>query len=252
MDRWFAGVARKRLESSFQSIRIHGLGALRAVQQRPVLLISNHTSWWDPLVAIWLTRLSVPFDSYAMMNADNLRRLPFFRRVGAFGVDLDDPSDGGAAVRYSTRLLREPGRLVWIFAQGDERPSTERPLVFKDGAAAIAKLARGVAILPLALRYELGGSARPDLYLRIGPTLDAPTNVKDGTKMLQDAVTTLLDEIDSTLANPNADRDADWTYERKTRVGERMAEWALGVIARGDTPLPKKHGERGEQRDKGR
>jgi 1-acyl-sn-glycerol-3-phosphate acyltransferase len=164
---WFCRVARSRLEKGFGLLAVKGLQNLRnAVNQGPVMIVSNHTSWYDPLVVLWLTNLVVPSRSYAMMNAKNLRRLGFFSRVGAYGVDLDSESDGAAALRYSVKLLKEPGNVVWIFPQGDERPSFE-PLHFRGGAEHIARLAK-VPTVPIGLEYVVGGNAEPELYMSIG------------------------------------------------------------------------------------
>ncbi|MEO0813695.1 MAG: 1-acyl-sn-glycerol-3-phosphate acyltransferase, partial [Myxococcota bacterium] len=97
--RWFAGVARSRIEKTFDAAYVCGIGHLRAHLDRPVIVVSNHTAYWDPLVAMWLTNHVTHIDSYALMDAKNLRRLPFFALTGAFGVDLDDPRDGGLAIR---------------------------------------------------------------------------------------------------------------------------------------------------------
>jgi 1-acyl-sn-glycerol-3-phosphate acyltransferase len=164
---WFCRVARSRLEKGFGLLAVKGLQNLRnAVNEGPVMVVSNHTSWYDPLVVLWLTNVVVPSRSYAMMNAKNLRRLGFFSRVGAYGVDLDSEADGAAALRYSVKLLKEPGNVVWIFPQGDERPSFE-PLHFRGGAEHIARLAR-VPTVPIGLEYVVGGNAEPELYVSIG------------------------------------------------------------------------------------
>ena len=85
-----------------------------------MLVVSNHTAWWDPLVAILLSHRILNTDGFALMDAKNLRRLPCFGRVGAFGVDLDDQRDGARAIRYAAKLLiakeLSRRRLVWIFA----------------------------------------------------------------------------------------------------------------------------------------
>ena len=148
---WFAASAESRLRRTFGAARLEGLSNLRATgAARPVLIVSNHTSWWDPLVALWLVQRVARLDGYAMMDARNLRRLPFFGLVGAFGVDLADPRDGAVALRYAARHLDGPGKLVWVFPQGAERPEDPRPLGFQPGAAAIARLARGAAAVGLA------------------------------------------------------------------------------------------------------
>ncbi|WP_437734901.1 lysophospholipid acyltransferase family protein [Sorangium sp. So ce1335] len=172
---WFAAHARARIHGTFGAVLARGVDAARALAaEAPLLLVANHVSWWDPLVILHASQHLLDVDGHAMMDADNLRRLPFFALVGAFGVDLDLPSDGTAAIRYAARLLDRPGRAVWIFAQGRERPSDERPLGFRAGAAQIARVARRARVLPVALRYELAGEERPRLYLSIGEPVAAP------------------------------------------------------------------------------
>lgn len=123
---WFARHARARIAGTFGRVLVSGADELRAAcAAGPVLVVANHTSWWDPLVALWLTNVVVHVDSFAMMDAANLRRLPFFGKVGAFGVDLDEAADGASAIRYAARLLDAPGRVVWIYPEGRERSPFE-------------------------------------------------------------------------------------------------------------------------------
>jgi hypothetical protein len=138
-------------------------------------------------------------DGHALMDARNLRRLPFFALVGAFGVDLDQPADGAAAIKYAARLLDRPGRLVWIFAQGRERPVTERPLAFRGGSAEIARVARRAQTLPAALRYEFAGAERPDLYLSFGAPLPAERDVARGRAAQEQAVEAELGRIEGAV-----------------------------------------------------
>lgn len=171
---WFlARDAESRLRRSFHAWHVHGVERLRTIlATRPVLVVSNHTSWWDPIVVQWLCHRVLRCDAHAMMDAKNLERLPFFRKVGAFGVDLASARDGVRAIRYSARLLDRPGRLVWIFPQGKETPLT-RPLEFRAGAAAIARSAAGAAVVPIGLRYEMAGTPRPELWVSIGDAFEA-------------------------------------------------------------------------------
>ena len=117
-----------------------------------MVLIANHTSWWDPMVALVLTERVAPCDSYAMMDATNLARLPFLGLIGGFGVDLTSAADGAAVIRYAARLLSGPGKAVVVFPQGRERPVTERPLGFRRGSAEVARVAKAALFTPLAER----------------------------------------------------------------------------------------------------
>jgi len=172
--RWFARQAEARLRRSFGRVRLLGLSHLReASAAGPVLVVSNHASWWDPLVALWLTNRVLALEAYALMDAANLRRLPFFGPAGAVGVDLADPRDGARVLRHLAGLLRAPGQLVWVFPQGREQPA-DAPLQFEAGAAAVARTAgAAVRVLPIALRYEHGHEARPWAWISVGAPLPA-------------------------------------------------------------------------------
>ncbi len=194
---WFAGNARDRIHKTFGAVRVHGLDAARALaREGPLLAVSNHTSWWDPLLVLHLTHHLLEVDGHALMDAKNLQILPFFALVGAFGVDLDRPADGAAAMRYAARLLDRPGRLVWIFPQGRERPITERPLGFRAGSAEIARVARKATTIPVGIRYEFAAEERPFLYVSIGAPVAAEKDPAEGRAAQEAAVERELDRIE--------------------------------------------------------
>lgn len=200
LKRWFGGVVRTRLLRSFFKVRVRGLATLRQqVAEHPVIFVSNHTSWWDPMFLIYLSTRLVPLEGYALMDARNLRKLPFLGRLGGYGVDLDDPEDRSAGVTYSVGLLQAPGTAVWIFPQGRERPVTERPLAFKPGAAIISSRLPGARVLPVGLRYEFGHTEKPFMYVAIGDPLPPVSDVTAGLAQQEAAVIAELDRIDRFL-----------------------------------------------------
>ena len=228
---WFAGQARSRLRRTFGGVHIAGTAAARAaVVAGPVVVVSNHTAWWDPLLALYVSTHVLGSDAYAMMDAGNLRRLPFFGRVGAFGVDLARPEDGAAAIRYAARLLDRPGRLVWIFPQGHERPVTERPLGFRPGSAEIARVARS-PVLPVALRYEFGGRERPDVLVDLGVSLPPDRDVVRARAAHEGAVTAGLDRLEATVRSGDLagyDPVLRAPADRLDAAAERMLSWLTG------------------------
>ena len=233
--RWFSGHAERRLRRTFGEVRIRGLEALRgALAQGPVLVVSNHTAWWDPLVALVLCERTLGADAYAMMDAVQLRALPFFAKVGAFGVALDDPADGARSIRYAARRLDRPGRLVWVFAQGREVPVTARPLDFRPGAAAVEHVARSARVVPVALRYEHGEAPRPAVWIAVGDAIargDAPgARSTASLRAAQEAaVSRELERIDARLIAGTGDgfevlfrsHDGFWA-----RAAQAMLAWA--------------------------
>lgn len=221
--RWlFRRHAQSRVFGTFGSIHLHGAEHMRnAAQTRPVVAVANHSSWWDGMMLIMVSEQLVPTDAYVMMDAANLRRLPFFAGLGAFGVELTSRRDGAAAVRYAADLLDKPGRLVWVFPQGQERPAHERPLRFSSGAARIASLS-GALTVPVAFSYVFGGRERPDVYVSIGaPLVDADRHAQAR------AVERELDRIEAELSEPG--REAFETIGRGDRVKAGLAERMLAA-----------------------
>lgn len=187
---------RRRLRRSFDAVRVSGLDEVRrAATTAPLIFLGNHTAWWDGLVVFHLFRTELGLDTIALMDAGNLRRVPFFTRIGGFGVERGDPRDVLRGLRHAARHLDQPGRAVVVFPQGRERPVTARPLGFQRGAERLGAMARGAAIVPFALRYEHGAVERPAVHVALGePRRDAP-----GTAAIEAAVTGLLDGIDEEL-----------------------------------------------------
>jgi 1-acyl-sn-glycerol-3-phosphate acyltransferase len=229
---WFAGHARGRIHKSFGRVFVRGLARAREVAGRaPILVVSNHTSWWDPLVLLHASEHLLRTEGHALMDARNLRRLPFFSLVGAFGVDLDEPSDGAAAVRHAARLLDRPGRMVWIFPQGDERPITERPLGFRGGAAQVARVARSAVTIPAAIRYEHAAEELPRLYLSFGAALPYDRDVAAARASEEAAVLTEMSAIEASISGKSVEGDAfELVHRRDPAWPSVLAERMLAVM----------------------
>jgi 1-acyl-sn-glycerol-3-phosphate acyltransferase len=229
---WFCGHARSRIRTTFGEVRVRGLDAARVhASSAPLLVVSNHTSWWDPLVALHVSTHMLGTAGHAMMDAKNLRRLPFFALVGAFGVDLDNPGDGAAVIRYAARLLEMPNNLVWVFPQGTERPVTERPLGFRAGSGEIARVAKKAKVLPVGLRYEFGGAERPTLWISFGEVVPAIRDAAKNRALQEEAVTTEMDRIEKAVRGEGAEEFATYWRMPANFVGLAM-ERTLAVMTR--------------------
>lgn len=194
--RWLARHARKRIEGRFGLVRAAGLEVIEQAKKRgPILFVSNHTSWWDPMVTMMLAVDHFDLDGYAMMDAKNLRELGFFARAGAFGVDPNDARDGVRAIRYAAKLLDRPGRAVWIYPQGSERPIDERPLDFQPGAAAVARAVDDVSVIPIAVHYRFGGTEYPEMRIAVGEPIEVSRNLEEGRMAQSEAVENGLDRV---------------------------------------------------------
>ncbi|MDJ0766512.1 MAG: lysophospholipid acyltransferase family protein [Myxococcota bacterium] len=221
---------KKRIAQQFARVYLRGLDPLRTtLDSRAVLAISNHTSYWDPMMAMLIGYRLLDAEGYAMMDAANLARLPFLGRMGGFGVDLSDPLDGTRAIAYTVGLLNKKNRLVWIFPQAQERPVTAPMDDFKPGAAIIARRARQAAVVPVGLSYVFGATAFPDAYISIGPPVAKAQGIKADVRAQQDAVSRQLRLISGHLDGTAPLNDFEVVSNRPEK---KIARWTESMLAR--------------------
>ena len=188
-----------------------------------MLLCAIHVAFWDGFVAelvSWRAGLA----ARAWMLASQLRRHPQLAWIGAFGAE-EDARDGARALRHAARLLDRPGRAVWLFPQGRQRPQWARPLGFKGGAALLARRVPGAAVVPVALHYELGERERPEAWLRFGP----PMAPGFSTDALEAAVELQLFELARAVLEGC---DVPSLFALPRRLGEGPASRALARLVR--------------------
>lgn len=130
----------------------------------PVVVYCNHPAWWDAAVIILLAgRLFPGREARAPFDARMLARYAIFRRMGAFGVDLDSPRGAAQFLRHARAILAGPHRMLWITAQGRFVDVRARPLDLRPGVARLPEIAPDALFVPLALEYafwdERGGVA---------------------------------------------------------------------------------------------
>ncbi|MCA9544328.1 MAG: lysophospholipid acyltransferase family protein [Myxococcales bacterium] len=243
--RWFSRHVEKRVHRDLQRVQIRGLDAWQAaVAAHPVLLVSNHVSWWDVMLGTYFVHRVIPgCDAFGMMDAANLRGRPFFAKIGVFGVERGARGQGLGveSLRYAQGLLDRPGRHVWVFPQGDERPSTLRPLGFRKGAAVIAQAVPEAVVVPLAFRYELMKTDKPYAFLSVGDPVPRGADVAATRDAMEAAVLTELDRIDRHLCvarDPEFVTHCQAPPDRMGVLAERMLAWRHRK-ARAERALPK-------------
>ncbi|MTH53302.1 acyl-phosphate glycerol 3-phosphate acyltransferase [Bacillus mangrovi] len=161
------------------------------------LWCANHCSWWDGLVLHYINREYLKHDFHVMMHEKGLKEFPYFKRLGAFSVNRENPRDIVKAVHYGSSLLNE-GKTVAIFPQGDEQHLEQRPLKFLSGLMAMAEKSPDTPILPMALYYSFGREQKQEIYAEIGePVLytSLPGSRKEKTKALEEQFTGQLDRL---------------------------------------------------------
>lgn len=192
--------ARRRVAHDLDGVWVSGLdGARAALAGGPVIFAANHVAWWDALLLVVLDR-ALGGVGWAVMDAANLRRLPFLGWVGALPLDRSSHERSIACLQASAALLDRPGRSLWIFPQGRQRPAHLRPLDLKHGLDTV-HAAAAVPVIAVSVNYVFLERNRPAALLRFSaPLTEGAIRDNDLLSAVEAALLEGLAEIDVAAA----------------------------------------------------
>lgn len=128
----------------------------------------NHTSWWDGLIPLLLNQKVFHQKARAMMEDRQMKAFPFFKKIGAFSVPLDQPKGVLTALRYAVDSMQRPASSLFIFPEGKIVPfSVEKP-TFKKGLSWIASKCPETDVVPIAIYISCARSDKPELFIKVG------------------------------------------------------------------------------------
>jgi 1-acyl-sn-glycerol-3-phosphate acyltransferase len=127
----------------------------------PVLLLANHSSWWDGFFARRLSQTLFKRKFHVMVLEQELARRRFLSRLGAFSIKKGSQSVI-ETLKYTGGLLEDPGNLVLIFPQGHLQSVHLRPLKFENGWFSLLKKASTpFQIVFMVTLFDYGSKPRP-------------------------------------------------------------------------------------------
>jgi 1-acyl-sn-glycerol-3-phosphate acyltransferase len=188
----------------FSAVRL-SRGCLPATHAgRPVVIYTNHPSWWDPALMMLVSPKLFPDRiGFGPMDAAALARYGLFRRFGAFGVERG-PRGAVRFLRIAKLCLGDARAIMWITAEGDFTDPRRRPLALRRGIAHLARHVPDAVFMPAAFDYVFWNESRPEALLRLGPPVPlGGLSVGDAQAALTAALTETLDA----LAEDGATRD---------------------------------------------
>jgi len=169
---FFGWYAQRQLRARFHAVRLmpgsrEALASL-AVHEGPAMVAMNHASWWDPMVAVALWRWFFPTRAnLSPMDAAQLARFRFLRKLGIFGIDPDDPRSLEAMGGHVARRMASQRRPTVILTPQGRFTDVREPMVPRPGAAALLAAHAGMRAWTLAIEYAFWADARPEVFLRV-------------------------------------------------------------------------------------
>ncbi len=204
----------------FHAVRLSRTGLPPEVAGRPVIIYSNHPSWWDPALYILLCTLLFPrHRGYGPMDAKALGKYGLFERMGVFGIALDSPRGAAHFLSTSLDILSNPGSILWITAEGEFTDPRRRPIQLRPGLAHLARRVPGAVILPLAIEYTFWNESKPEALVRFGAPIQS-----GGARSVAEWTTHLERELTRTMDALGAE-----STQRDPRLFQRLLRGIAGV-----------------------
>ena len=208
---WFTWYSRRYMRRHFHALRVSRRGLPPKSSGFPLVIYSNHASWWDPLVCLVLKSAYFPERVLAApMEARMLERYRIFSRLGFFGVEPGTAHGARQFLRSSTAILREPGCLLALTPQGRFADVRERPPRFHSGLGHLATRVEGALFAPVAIEYVFWEERLPEVLVRFGEAIEvrrghAPDlEAAEWTRRFEENLSATQDalEVESQLRNP--------------------------------------------------
>jgi 1-acyl-sn-glycerol-3-phosphate acyltransferase len=195
--RWYA---RRYVARHFHAVRIAKNGPIPNLPRRPVIVVLNHPSWWDPLIGLILTE-SLPAwrTHFAPIDSRGADPYRFLQRIGFFAIDPATPHAGLRFLRTSLSILAHPDSTLWITAQGIFADCRVRPPALRPGIGRLVHRLSGALLLPMAIEYAFWNDRCPEVLVRFAPTIAVDSgrdrSPETWTVIIEEALAAVQDDL---------------------------------------------------------
>jgi hypothetical protein len=94
---------------NFHAVRIARCGLPDIPADRPLIIYTNHPSWWDPALFMLVSNTFLQDRAgFGPMEAEALARYKLFRRLGVYGIDSATRRGAARFMDVSLRILSDP------------------------------------------------------------------------------------------------------------------------------------------------
>lgn len=132
-----------------------------------------------------------------MMETRQLKRYPFFRRLGVFSINPSSPRSSMQSMRYAVESMNRENASLYIYPEGKIVPFTAEKPEFEKGIGWLAKKVPDADIVPIAVYIHTKESDRPCLEILIGESIELNRNqpVNELTRILEKNLFELLERF---------------------------------------------------------
>jgi len=200
--RWYAPHFARR---SFTAVRTSGHPW--PTDGAPILAVTNHPSWYDPVVGTALSFGLPTDDQYAAIDAAEYAKNWVFRHIGFVPVELHSVRGAADFLRRAGAILAKPGGVLWVTAQGRFVDVRDRPLNLRPGVGHLAKHMTAGWVIPVAFDYPFWDGRKPEALARVGPPIGATEAPGRPARQWTARIEAALTEVQDALAADARSRD---------------------------------------------
>ncbi len=107
-----------------------------------------------------------------MMEDKQMHQYAFFRKIGAFSVNLTDAKSSIQSLRYAISSLEGPNTSLFIYPEGKITPVSAAAPDFQPGLSWLYSNTSEVDFVPIHIYMHSFRSSKQELYLNIGKAVD--------------------------------------------------------------------------------
>jgi 1-acyl-sn-glycerol-3-phosphate acyltransferase len=165
--RWYA---RRYAAKHLHAVRLAKRSPIPVIDG-PAVIVMNHPSWWDPILAYVLSELFPGRTHWGVIEAEALRQYRFLGRAGLFGVESGSARGAAKFLQTAQTILVNPQATLWMTGQGRFADVRERPVALRSGAGHLAVHIEHGAIVPVAIELCYWDQRTPEALVAFGRQL---------------------------------------------------------------------------------
>lgn len=159
---FFKWYSRRMPKKDFSQVGLHHQLVDRGL---PILMLGNHTSWWDGFLAQYINLELFNRKLHIMMLEDQLEKRMFLNKTGAYSIKKGSRS-AIESLHYTSGLLSDPGNLVILFPQGKIHSIMDHPVTFESGWHRIFRdLDQPIQVVFYITLFDFFSSRKPELHI---------------------------------------------------------------------------------------
>lgn len=142
---------------------------------KPVLILSNHISWWDGFWINYFNEHITRKKLYFMMLEEQLRKYSFFSKIGGYSVKKNS-RDIINSINFTLNLLKFSDNAVFLFPQGEIQSLYVESIKFENGIIKILQNVGDIQVVFLCNFIEYLSNQKPTLYMYYS-TINTTNNI---------------------------------------------------------------------------